>query len=83
MTKRENSNYFYFRKYFQNRDKLRESESFVITLQKDKSIAENSKVRLNVKKIISLVELIKKPYSKVTIELKEDYKLERNQRYFI
>ena len=60
----------------QNRDKLRESESVVITLQKDKSIAENSKVRLNVKKIISLVELIKKPYSKVTIELKEDYNLE-------
>ncbi len=59
-----------------NRDKLKESESFILTLQKDKILGEVGKKRINVKKILSLEELIKKPYSKVTIELKENYKLD-------
>ena len=58
-----------------NRDKLKESESFILTLQKDKVSGEVTKKRVNVKKILSLEELIKKPYPKVTIELKENYKL--------
>ena len=33
------------------------------------------KKRINVKKIWSLDEVINKPYSKVTIELKNDYNL--------
>ena len=53
-----------------NRDKLKESESFVITLQKDKIPGETTKKRINVKKIMNLEEAINKPYSKVTIELK-------------
>ena len=57
-----------------NRDKLKEAESFVLTLQKDKA-AENSPRRVNVKKILSLDEVLNKPYSKVTIELSENYKL--------
>ena len=56
-----------------NRDKLKESESFVITLQKDKLIGETTKKRINVRKIMSLEEVINKPYSKVTIELKENF----------
>ena len=59
-----------------NRDKLKESESFVLTLQKDKIMGDNSKKRVNVKKILNLDEVIKKPYSKVTIELKNNYNLQ-------
>jgi DNA polymerase III subunit alpha len=59
-----------------NRDKLKESESFVLTLQKDKITVDNSKKRINVRKILSLEEVINKPYSKVTIELKNNYNLE-------
>ena len=59
-----------------NRDKLKESESFVLTLQKDKITGESTKKRINVKKILSLDEVINKPYSKVTIELKNDCNLE-------
>ena len=58
-----------------NRDKLIESESFVLTLQKEKTLSEDTKKRVNIKKIISLDEVIKKPYSNVTIELNENYKL--------
>ncbi len=56
-----------------NRDKLKESESFVLTLQKDKSTGENEKKRVNIKKILSLSDVINRPYTKVTIELKNDY----------
>ena len=60
-----------------NRDKLKESESFVLTLQKDKiSGDETKKKRVNVKKILNLDDVINKPYSKVTIELKDKYNLE-------
>ncbi len=59
----------------QNRDKLKESESFVLTLQKDRSITDISKRRINLRKILGLDDIINKPYSKVTIELNENYNL--------
>ena len=59
-----------------NREKLKESESFVLTLQKDKISRETNKKRINVKKIINLEDVINKPYSKVIIELKNDYDLQ-------
>ena len=59
-----------------NRDKLKESESFVITLQKDNLTKDPTKIRMNVKKILYLDEVINKPYSNVTIELKENFKIE-------
>ncbi len=59
-----------------NREKLKESESFVLTLQKDKISADPAKKRVNIKKILSLDDVINKPYSKVTIELKNDYDLD-------
>ena len=59
-----------------NRDKLKESESFVMTLQKDKTPDENAKKRVNIRKIVSLDEMISKPYSEVTIELTENFKIE-------
>ena len=59
-----------------NREKLKESESFVLTLQKDKILGDDTKKRINVRKILSLDEVIDKPYSKVTIELKNNYNLD-------
>ena len=59
-----------------NREKLKESESFVLTLQKDRITGDDTKKRINVKKILNLDEVIDKPYSNVTIELKEDYNLD-------
>tara|TARA_B100001121_G_scaffold309261_1_gene335566 strand:- start:546 stop:2762 length:2217 start_codon:yes stop_codon:yes gene_type:complete len=59
-----------------NREKLKEAESFVLTLQKDKISSDETKKRINVKKISSLDEVISKPYSRVTIELNKDYKIE-------
>ena len=59
-----------------NREKLKESESFILTLQKDKIPGETVKKRINLKKILSLEEVINKPYSKVTIELKDNFKLD-------
>ncbi len=58
-----------------NRDKIKESESFVLTLQKDKSITDISKRRINIRKILSLDDIINKPYSKITIELNENYNI--------
>ncbi len=67
--------FFFAELLVSNRSKLRESESFVLTLQKDKTIGENEKKRINVKKILNLEDVINQPYSKVTIELKNDYNL--------
>ncbi len=59
-----------------NREKLKESESFVMTLQKDKTSSLSTQRRISVRKILSLDEMIKKPYKQVTIELKDNCKLE-------
>ena len=58
-----------------NRERLKESESFVLTLQKDRIVGDETKKRINVKKIQKLEEVINKPYSRVTIELKKDFNL--------
>ena len=59
-----------------NRDKIKESESFVLTLQKDKLIKDKSQLRINVKKILRLDDIMNQPYSKVTIELTENFNIE-------
>ena len=63
-----------------NRSKLKESESFVLTLQKDNISTDPTKKRINVKKILSLDEVINKPFSKVTIELKNNFDLDEIKR---
>ena len=55
-----------------NRDKIKESESFILTLQKDN---DPSRKRANVRKIMRLDEVISKPYEKVTIELNENFNI--------
>ena len=59
-----------------NRERLKESESFVLTLQKDRVSTETTKKRINVRKILSLDDVINKPYNKVTIELKDNCNLD-------
>ena len=58
-----------------NRDKLKESESFVLTLQKDKISKDTVKQRTSVKKVLSINEVINEPYSNVTIELNDNCKI--------
>ena len=45
----------------------------MLTLQKEKNSESSDRKRVNVKKILSLDSLIKEPYSKVTIELKDNF----------
>ena len=59
-----------------NREKLKESESFILTLQKDKLTSNSSLRRINIKNLVSLTEMINKPYSKITIEIKDNNYLE-------
>ena len=58
----------------QNREKLKESESFVLTLLKDGN-GENSQKRINVKKIVSLDQMINRSYDNISIELNDNYDL--------
>ena len=58
----------------QNREKLKESESFVLTLLKE-SNGENLQIRVNVKKIVSLDEIINRSYDNISIELNDNYDL--------
>ena len=44
-------------------------------MHKDSIGSDDTKKRINVKKILSLNDVINEPYSKVTIELKENVKL--------
>jgi DNA polymerase-3 subunit alpha len=53
-----------------NREKLKEASSFILTLNKDKSTGENNPVRVNIRKIVDLSDLVNQPYKKVSIELK-------------
>ena len=52
-----------------NRDKLKESNSFILTLHKEKNTNENTLPRINIKKIIDLTDLVNKTYNNVSIEL--------------
>ena len=60
----------------QNRDKIKESESFVLTLHKDEVTSEASQRRVNVRKILSIEDILNKPYPKVTIEVSENYDID-------
>jgi DNA polymerase-3 subunit alpha len=56
-----------------NREKLQESNSFILTLQKDRHIGENSNRRVNIRKILNLSEMVNKSYDKVSIVLNNAY----------
>jgi len=61
--------------FVSNRDKLKESNSFILTLHKEKSTGENSLTRVNIKKIVDLSDLVNKTYESVSIELSDKEKL--------
>ena len=52
-----------------NRDKLKESNSFILTLHKEKNTDENTLSRVNIRKIIDLSDLVNKTYENVSIEV--------------
>ena len=54
-----------------NRDNLKEAESFVLTLQKDVNNKDINQMRINVKKISILNDILNKEYKKVSIEIDE------------
>ena len=58
-----------------NRDKLKESSSFILTLHKEKTTNENSLMRVNIRKIVDLSDLVNKTYESVSIELNSKEKL--------
>ena len=58
-----------------NRDKLKESSSFILTLHKEKNTDENSLARVNIRKIVDLSDLVNKTYETVSIELNDRRKL--------
>ena len=58
-----------------NRDKLKESNSFILTLNKSKNASENNFTRINIRKIVDLSDLVNKTYESVSIELSDKEKL--------
>ena len=54
-----------------NREKLKESNSFVLTLQKEKNNTEGAQKRINIRKIVDLADLVNKTYESVSIELND------------
>ncbi len=58
-----------------NRDKLKESNSFVFTLKKEKTNAENTQGRINIRKLIDLSDLVNKTYESISIELNDKKKI--------
>jgi DNA polymerase-3 subunit alpha len=58
-----------------NRDKLKESNSFVLTLQKDRVNAETGQRRINIKKLVDLSDIVNKTYKSVSIELSDKKKI--------
>ena len=58
-----------------NREKLKESESFILNLQKENNKNDGSLTRVNLKALLSLNELVEKSYENISIELSENYDL--------
>jgi len=58
-----------------NREKLKESNSFILTLHKEKNTGENNLMRVNIRKIVDLSDLVNKTYENVSIELDDREKL--------
>ena len=52
-----------------NREKLKESSSFILTLQKEKANSDSNTRRINVRKIVDLNDLVNKTYEQVSIEI--------------
>ena len=67
----------------QNRDILKEGNSFILTLIKSFSDGENRFKRINVQKIASLKEVLNKPINEVTFKLKSLKELDELSKFLI
>ena len=77
MTIKVNLRYSYFQIFFSsNREKLKESSSFILTLHKDKATNENNLMRVNIRKIVDLSDLVNKTYENISIELNNSENLD-------
>ncbi len=63
-----------------NRENLKTANSFILTLQKDNAGADSFSRRINIKKLVSLNDFTNKKYDKVTIEIKNQSKLDELQK---
>ena len=63
-----------------NRENLKTANSFILTLQKDNAGADSFSRRINIRKLISLNDFTNKKYDKVTIEIKNQSKLDELQK---
>tara|TARA_Y100001970_G_scaffold145240_1_gene178390 strand:- start:1689 stop:5078 length:3390 start_codon:yes stop_codon:yes gene_type:complete len=52
-----------------NRDKLKESSSFILTLHKDFSVGDKIQRRINIRKILDISDVVNNSYKNVSIEL--------------
>ena len=52
-----------------NRDKLKESSSFILTLHKDLSVGDKIQRRINIRKILDISDVVNNSYKNVSIEL--------------
>ena len=58
-----------------NREKLKESNSFILTMQKERNNTEGTQRRINIRKIVDLSDLVNRTYESVLIELNDKKKL--------
>ena len=63
-----------------NRENLKTANSFILTLQKDNAAVDSFSRRINIRKLISLNDFTNKKYDKVTIEIKNQSKLDELQK---
>ncbi len=63
-----------------NRENLKTANSFILTLQKDNASADSFSRRINIRKLVSLNDFTNKKYDKVTIEIKNQSKLDELQK---
>ena len=63
-----------------NRENLKTANSFILTLQKDNAGADSFSRRINIRKLVSLNDFTNKKYDKVTIEIKNQSKLDELQK---
>ena len=52
-----------------NRDKLKESSSFILTLHKDLSVGDKIQRRINIRNILDISDVVNNSYKNVSIEL--------------
>ena len=66
-----------------NREKLKDGNSLLLTINKNTNVNENRFRRINVKKIASLKDIFNKPISNIDITINHPSKIKEISKYFI